>query len=245
MSVVEKFLKSILKEKSKLTNASSGNAFEERIKTFLKKAGISEMVLDTDEVFTNYVQEIKSVIQAKSGSTLIDNGLFQRTQEIAYANCYVWQPYGQQDFPDFLIFTENKIFTIEIKYSTKTQKKPMWNGNLPKKDALYIFGCYGSQELTIFRGEDILPEEERLKILAIWDEIDEAAKIWEAEFIEGIEAKQYSNEFGFSPYIRRAYQQGKQYNENAKMDFFSNTNRKAIEEAAVKLAADNDVKKED
>ena len=83
MSVVEKFLKSILKEKSKLTNASSGNAFEERIKTFLKKAGISEMVLDTDEVFTNYVQEIKSVIQAKSGSTLIDNGLFQRTQEIA------------------------------------------------------------------------------------------------------------------------------------------------------------------
>lgn len=244
MSVIENFLKSILKEKNKLTNASSGAAFEERIKAFLRRAGISEMVLETDEKFAAYVQEIKPTIQAKSGSSLLDNSLYQTTGELMYKDCYVWQPYGQQDFPDFLIFTENKIFTIEIKYSTKSEKKPMWNGNLPKKDALYIFGCYGKQDLTIFRGEDILPEEERVKILEIWDEIDEAARQWEAEFIDGIDKNLYSNEFGFSPYIRKAYQQGKQYNENAIMDFFKNKNRKAIEDAAVKFAADNDKKKE-
>ena len=116
----------------------------------------------------------------------------------------------------------------------------MWNSNLPKKDSLYIFGCYEKRDITFFRGEDILPEKERKIISKIWDETDMIYKTWEKLFEEKLKTSEIKNEYGFSPYIRKAYQQTKAKNENAILDFFNNTNRSNIEKQTISFIDDND-----
>lgn len=41
---------------------------------------------------------------------------------------FVAQPFGSQNYPDFLIFTNKYIVLIEIKYSSDKAKKSTWNG---------------------------------------------------------------------------------------------------------------------
>lgn len=241
MSLFESFIDEILKNKAKITNASTGTDFEERVKAYLKKSGFSEMAVGTDDVFDRYVQEIKPVIQKKTGQTLISNALYASTKNKMYKNCYRWQPYGQQDYPDFLIFTEHKVFSMESKYSTKNQSKPMWNSNLPKMDGIYLFGVYGKQDLTVFRGEDVLSDEERKQLVAIWDKMDSAYKDWETDFIQRMSIGDFDNKYGFSPYVRKAYSQGKTYNEDAIIDFLKNKGRDALETSVKTFIRINDI----
>ncbi len=69
---------------------------------------------------------------------------------------FVWQPFGTQDYPDFMIFTQKYIIPVEIKYSSDTATSPMWNGNLPKANGIYVFGNNKKQDIVLFKGIDIL-----------------------------------------------------------------------------------------
>ena len=240
MSKLSNFFKKLLKEKTKLTNSSSGKNFEDKLILMLKKSGFNMVSIGDDKIIDSYLLKIKPNIQKKLDNKIINNTLYSDTQNIAYKDFFIWQPYGTQNFPDFLVFTEFKIFTIESKYSTKNQNKPLWNSNLPKKDSLYIFGCYEKRDITFFRGEDILPEKERKIISKIWDETDMIYKTWEKLFEEKLKTSEIKNEYGFSPYIRKAYQQTKAKNENAILDFFNNTNRSNIEKQTISFIDDND-----
>lgn len=113
---------------------------------------------------------------------------------------------------------------------------------MPKKDSLYIFGCYDKRDITFFRGEDILSEKERKEISKIWDETDAIYEAWEKSFKEKLKTNELKNEYGFSPYIRKAYQQSNTLaqNESAILDFFNNKKRLIIEELAIKFIDDND-----
>lgn len=237
MSKLITFFDSLDKEKAALTNASSGKDFESNIELKLKKSGFSKISLETDDKLYNYLQEIKEQVQSKLKNTLLPNSLYLK--DATYKDVFVWQPYGSQDFPDYLLLTEHKIFAVEIKYSTKTGSKPMWNSNLPKKDALYIFGSYGKKDITYFRGEDILPEKERKFISKIWDDTETAYEKWKKEYADKLASGEIVNTFGFEPYIRKAYQQKKK-DDSTNLDFLNNPSRADFEKKLKEFIKEHD-----
>ncbi|WKX02318.1 hypothetical protein [Candidatus Mycoplasma mahonii] len=66
----------------------------------------------------NIFTRIKKHILLKNSLEIIDNS-FQSVR-----NTFIFQPYGSQQFPYFIVFTENKIIPIEIKYS---KMKEVWS----------------------------------------------------------------------------------------------------------------------
>ena len=115
----------------------------------------------------------------------------------------------------------------------------MWNSNLPKKDAIYIFGSYGKKDITYFRGEDILPEKERKFISKIWDDTETAYEKWKKEYADKLASGEIVNTFGFEPYVRKAYQQKKK-DDNTKMDFLNNPSRADFETKLKEFIKEND-----
>ncbi len=239
MSKLYNFFKQISTDKKKMTKSSTGKDFEEQIKQKMSSSGFIYYTQGNDKTLDKYIQEIKPSIQAKLNHSIIPNKLAIK-DPVKYSNIIYPQPYGKQDFPDFLVFTEYQIYSLEIKYSTSDSKKPMWNSNLPKKDGLYIFGCYGCKDITFFKGEDVLPEKEREIITSLWDKTDKIFEKWEKEFKMKIEDNSIGNNYGFEPYIRKAYSQSKNNNKNAIIDFFENKNRSTLEENVFKFIEDTD-----
>lgn len=226
----------ILKNKNKMLAADKGSDFEAQIEKKLKEENFTSefpMTKTRDLVLKEYLKSIKDTIQAKTGKTLIENTLAKEHGN-QYKNFYIAQPYGSQDFPDFLVFTDNKIFSIESKFVSGSNGKPVWNGNLPKQDGIYIFGSYTKQDLTFFRGEDILLENERIKIVSIWNETNAVFKEWCDNYLNDILEGKVQAKYGFMPYIRQAYQQSETLNDDAILDFFNDTNKSENEQRLIK-----------
>ena len=116
----------------------------------------------------------------------------------------------------------------------------MWNSNLPKMDGIYFFGSYESKQLTFFRGEDVLPSEERKLLLEFWNELDEKEKEWTEKYRNKIESGEIKNAYGFEPYIRKAYEQTKHYNSDAITDFYSNSNKSDLEAKVIEFVENTD-----
>lgn len=217
----------------------SGADFEDQISRKLKRFGFERYLPESDSKLKDYLQSIKADIQAKKGKTLLKNTMKDLCGD-EYKNFFVTQPYGSQNYPDFLVFTEWKIFSIESKFVKENSGKPVWNGNLPKSDGIYIFGSYDRQHVTFFLGEDVLPEKERIKLLDIWEETDRDFNKWMRENKNSVIAGEIEEKYGFLPYVRKAYQQSQRNNENAVLDFFNNGDRNKLELSVIKYILDND-----
>ncbi len=129
---------------------------------------------------------------------------------------------GSQSYPDILIFSRNRIYAIEIKFTENKKPNPFWNSGIPRQNGLYIFGSYGLKDLTFFMGKDIMSKEELLKIEKFNDKTDKY-------FEEFNKNNLSSQKYGFHYYNRKAYQQGIKFNENAITNFFKNPERQALE----------------
>ncbi len=239
MSKLVDFLKDVSADRNSLLRAKDGKNCEELFRGKLKTY-FTDMSASNDKQIIKFKQKIKDIILSKNGPSVVENTLYSDTKNGMYEDFFIAQPYGSQNYPDFLIFTRFKVFSIEIKYSTKKAVKPMWNSNLPKMDGIYFFGCYQSRQLTFFRGEDILPSNERESLLKIWDYLDKKEKDWVNEFENSIKAKEFSNEYGFTPYIRKAYQQVKAFNSKAIIDYFNNPNKGSLEKKVIEFVESRD-----
>lgn len=62
----------------------------------------------------------------------------------------IYQPFGSQKYPDFIIVIDGFILWIELKRSSG--KKISWNTGYPRQDVLYVFD--GSQGRIMFFGQD-------------------------------------------------------------------------------------------
>ncbi len=67
---------------------------------------------------------------------------------------------------------------IEIKFSKNDKgeknlqtSRPMWNSNLPKPNAIYVYGV-ANANITFFKGSDILSYETREVLLKYFDTLD-------------------------------------------------------------------------
>ncbi|CRF33455.1 hypothetical protein BRSU_1450 [Brachyspira suanatina] len=211
----------IQKNKKEWLKSKKGNEFEDRFEASLKRYGFNRRV---PEDIDHILSCIKKNILDKKSDSLLDNiyALEDRSME----NCFVCQPYGSQEFPDFLIFANKKIIAIEIKYSSGKSSKPMWNSNLPKANAIYIFGSYGLSDVTFFLGKDVLSMEERIELIGFFEN---NAKRLEEEFRKEMRNKldnmNYKFDRGFDVYIRTAYDQNKNINKDANVDYFSHIDR--------------------
>lgn len=83
---------------------------------------------------------------------------------------YLMQPAGGQSFPDFLIRDFNgRFIAVEAKsgkkkdgqsqLDTNTTAAPMWNDNLPKLGAIYIYSNEKVNQTTLFLGRDVITPE--------------------------------------------------------------------------------------
>lgn len=241
----------LLEGAQSVTNVSDWGGFEEELTVILEKAGFRKVDKDCNSEDNKknfeYLQKIKPQIQDKTKPVLLKNELYAKelnkdgTKNSAFKNFFVWQPYGSQNFPDFIIFTEKAIFSVEAKFSTKGRKKPIWNGNIPKQNSIYIFGSTSKtfRDLTIFKGSNIIDEKATKALVDFWKEQDKLVKKFNSKMNELTNNGEVVNEGGFSPYLRQTYCQHK-LNNHSVTDYFSNPKRKEWEQSVIDFAKKNE-----
>ena len=205
--------------------AGSGNEFERRISAKLE--GLGYTVLSKHDIFANEPEGeekfdlLKKEILKKDSEAQVTNP-FQK-----YKKSVIPQPYSRQNYPDFLVLDNDRVISIEVKFSDKKQTRPVWNSGLPRPNGIYIFGSRGTKELTFFKGVDVLSVEDARKLHKFFD--DELRKR-QTEFNE---AEMKDQPYGFAAYVRKAFEQKRTFNPKAVLDYFTNPDRKKLEDSVI------------
>lgn len=77
-------------------------------------------------------KSIKVEILKKTNGRAMDNATEKKS-------CFVIQPYGAQQYPDFLVFEDSKIWAIETKFNQKEGVPPILEQRIAKtKQHLYL-----------------------------------------------------------------------------------------------------------
>ncbi|AXE60959.1 hypothetical protein DA803_02600 [[Mycoplasma] phocae] len=116
------------------------------------------------------------------------------------------------------------MIPIEIKFSQnhsghdtkKLSSRPVWNSNLPKSNAIYLYAISGA-DTTFFKGSDVIDNDVIKILINYFKNLDK-----NTDSLNNALSK-YENNFGFYPYIRKAYEQKLE-----KSTYFEN-GKKAIE----------------
>ncbi|MFV8489034.1 hypothetical protein [Mycoplasma sp. 31_09] len=141
----------IKNNKEKYYKLNSSNNFEDQIENLFKMRGFTKIPSDKNAKISTISEreqisiqeamkkfsELKGKVTSKNGIEVLKNSFKNIRMD------FIAQPFGSQNFPDFLIFCSDYIFSLEIK-SNKNKNKvstplPMWNSNLPKARAIYIY----------------------------------------------------------------------------------------------------------
>jgi len=220
--MLNQLFKSLQSQKNLYLNAQRGSEFEERIISQLQLTLGFSRILKQDISAEDW-KIIKKHISNKFSSDFIDtpNNL---------KGTFIYQPYGSQQFPDFIVFTNKKIVPLEVKFSTKSQSKPIWNSNVPRANAFYVFGSYGLQDLTFFCGDDVMGSKHREFLYGFFKDI----RTLQDKIREDVPALDSTNR-GFTPYIRAAFDQRK-HKQTVETNFFIHPDRKKVENKAIERA---------
>ena len=218
---------SIQKNKDDWLGIRQGKHLEDRLEEELRRNNFIPLRLKLIEN-KNQWQALKKEILQKGNNELIKNNFSTSTH-----NTYFRSPYGSQNFPDFLVFTSKFIVPIELKASKRTGSKPMWNSNLPKANCIYIFASFGKQDITFFRGIDVIEEKLSSQLWNFFIEVKKAEK----KFIQSLAP----SERGWKPYIRVAFEQVKSLLlPKGGLDYFQHPRRKEIESKLLEWLEDKE-----
>lgn len=220
----------ILKNKSNWLQSKTGRDFEDRFEESLRKKNYLSLNKDN---YKGLLDSIKKNILNKRNENFIKNAHNDR-QELMKA--FFRNPYGSQEYPDFLVLTEKFIIPIEIKYSSGKSSCPMWNSNLPKSNGFYIFGSYGNKDVTFFNGEYVLPSNERAVLLEFHkNHVKPLEEEFKALIKSQIDSGQFTFKRGFNIYPRCAFEQNKVSNRKAQTNYFIADDRGSVEQDTLKL----------
>ena len=168
----------------------------------------------------NRLQGLTQILKDISNSYQGSGSKFEKVVEKKLTELglnFTSQPFGSQNFPDFLIHEENEedIF-LECK-STKGHS-PMWNGGYPKQDGVYLLTSQKNDSTTFFLGQDVLSKEkaEEFYVLtkAIEKVVTDHSKSWG------------DCDRGFNYYCRHMYIQS---GGSQKTNYFSHASREKCE----------------
>ena len=175
-----------------------------------------------DDLEEDLFAMLKTEITDKETEVAISNPF------VNYTLHFITQPFGSQQYPDFIIFDKTRIVCIETKFSRGNQTRPVWNSGLPRPNGIYIFGSYGRTDLTFFRGIDVVSIDD---VKQLHDFFDKGLRAYQQQFNDDEMNKQ---KYGFRVYIRKAYEQSKKHNPNAIIDFFNNPYRIELEDSVIR-----------
>ena len=139
---------------------------------------------------------------------------------------YLFQPYGSQQYPDVLVLHDDRVVVVELKFSRERQGKPMWNSGLPRPRGIYVFGSYVRMAVTYFRGGDVLASGDAARLHEFFDDLHRQQQEFNEEWMAG-------QEYGFSAYVRKAFDQKRGHNTDAIINFFANPQREALQQAVL------------
>jgi hypothetical protein len=217
-----------------LLRGNDGDDFEKQIFTSLTSEGFEYQQLNRTDPRTKkikeYLKKIKPKISNPLSDEILDNELFAEIPTYFFVN----QPYGPQKYPDFLIFTDKKIYELDSKYSNKNNNKVMWNGAIPKKYGIYIFGSFGLGNITFFNGKDLLMDDIRKFIVENYEKIKKLENDFDEKIKLEMSASDYFNK-GFSIYIRKAYKQIATVSKNETLNLFKQPDKGIQEENVIKM----------
>jgi hypothetical protein len=222
---LDKLFVSLRDDKARYLNAKKGTDFEERILAYLQMEMGYSRILKSD-VDRDDWKFIKDHIGTKLGRDFLNLPDARLKRKVIYS------PYGSQMFPDLIVFTENKVVPIEVKFSSKRQSKPIWNSNVPRANAFYIFGSYGLKDVTFFCGDDVLVPKHREFLYAFFNDI----RALQDKIRVDMPALDITDR-GFTPYIRAAFDQRK-HKPTVETSFFTHPHRKEVETLAIKKAGE-------
>ena len=225
---LKEIFKDIQINKNDWLQSRTGDDFEQRMETILKKKGFNRIL--KEDIPQESFKIIKNKIQNKIAREYVENILSDKKE---FIECFIFQPFGSQNFPDFLVFTRKYILAVEIKYSRNKAIKPMWNSNLPKNKAIYIFGSYSLKDVTFFLGRDILPIAERKELISFFEKVKKEEINFKLGMAKEMKLKKITCDRGFGVYIRRAYEQNKRINKKANLNYFSHPGRLSAEKAVL------------
>lgn len=232
--MISNIFKEILKQQEQYVAARNGEEFENKLINLLKSSQFNRLLNDKaakiqgEKSFENQItkivkEDIKSV--RIKWANVKQRILSKNSCELTVnpwpllENSYIYQPFGSQEFPDFLFFTKKFIVPVEVKFSTSKDSgktvninsvKPMWNSNLPKGNGIYIFGVAGKRT-TFFLGSSILDTETRKSLNKFFDDIGAGEDGFDLTRKMEVYLKELPNPFGFKPYMRRAFEQSKEF----------------------------------
>ncbi|AZZ65603.1 type II restriction endonuclease [Metamycoplasma phocicerebrale] len=214
--MLTEIFENIMEKRSFYSSSTEGQEFEQKFRNLIKKSyseiipgeyfkkgliEITNLENNSNSIkIANQLPKIKNNILSKTSIELVSNP-FENVK-----SHFVYQPYGSQNFPDFLIFTEKYIIPIETKFS-KNEKgnkgidssRPMWNSNIPKMNAIYIYGV-SNLDTTFFKGSDILNIDTNKILINYFEELDKNTEALDESLLN------QKNNFGIYPYIRKAYE---------------------------------------
>jgi len=143
-------------------------------------------------------------------------------------NSFISQPFWSQSYPDFLIFTKDKIIPLEIKMATN-KDNIIWNSWFPVNNGIYIYLNINKQDITFFRWSDILTNNERRIMIDFF----EGLKGLEKKVNKELEIHDVNGTW-FQVYIRKAFLQ-KKTNNNIILSFIDNPKRKQREDNVLSM----------
>ena len=142
---------------------------------------------------------------------IINSGFTLKTKLEPTKNyCYLNQPNGSQNPPDFRVFDNKYYIDIECK-SKKTGYKPMWNCSIPDSSTFYIFTNQKDNETLIIEGKHITTPilEKHL------NEYKEATKLLENQHNKILKnLNEIDNPYNISVYARNMFVQNKHFDKN-------------------------------
>lgn len=197
--------------------STSGKDFEDRFKKALDDAGYNRIISE-DVRAEKWFGHLKAVILDIQTARHPDN-------PSEYSQHYIQSPYGSQQYPDFLILDEERVEAVEIKLSK--QSKPMWNSGLPRQSGIYIFGSPKKKDMTFFKGSSVITSGEAKTLHNFFEKLNHSEQSFNDNNMR-------NQAYGFSAYIRKAFDQKKSHNSQGIIDFFGNPNRQNLETAVIK-----------
>lgn len=145
------------------------------------------------EEFKNLKSSLKDKVLNKNNIQIIKNP-FKNYNNNGFCY-YTYQPFGKQNFPDFLIITDNFVLPLEVKSSkNKDSNLPKWNSNIPKANSIYIYTNTDRHNPIIFLGDDFVDNNTRIELNNYFEQFDEKEKV------NNLLIKLNKNENSFNPF---------------------------------------------
>ena len=206
----------MLGKKANYLAGNSGDDFEQRIMKGLHNAGFNRILPEDIEkpAFDNLKKSFSGHFHDKHPHNPLN-----------FREHYFHQPLGKQNYPDFVVLWDDRLVCLEAKFSTKSQRKPVWNSGLPRQSGVYIFGSRERGDITFFVGRDVVDEETARSMHKFFDDLRTEQRRFNAN--------QIAQRYGFAVYVRKAFEQTKRENPDAILDFFTNPHRVELERSVI------------